>query len=1286
MKAALVSILLFLPLLLISQIRPANEGKYPTRIFTPEEYKAGNDVLCFVQDQKGILYSGNSRGISIYNGASWKQVELPNKSEVLWLSVDSKNNIFVAGNEEFGYLENNEGVISYQSITHLLPDSIEGFGSIWEVESTSYGTYFRTSTYLFWYHESQLDVLPMTDYEGGRFDVIFSVNDTLHLRKRELGLGRMIGKSFELLPEGDFFADIKTNAILSLDNKVLVATRIDGLFLVDNSGVTAFENEIQQVLKDARIYHATTYHNSIAIATLTKGVFILNKKGELIEHINEQKYDINETTNFVFLDMQDALWIGTLNGIMRVDFQDQFRVFDSIKGTNVVILDFLKFNDIFYFSTSTGVFYSNTYDFKNAKKVIGINDPCYRISIIDDRIFIDSNSGIFLITDDFRGIRQGDLSGFVAKTQVENCYFIGGQEGLTLATYYGEKFKIKKVLDVGKNILSLFEFERNKLWLFPKNNGITYFDLDTDSLINYPQFGHSKAIGIDGKPTFITSNGVYEYSENGFTPSSLIYQYVDSTLFNIRDIKTDADGNIIILYTDQSSAIHGQWLKKLLNNTYVSHQLPDINLSSSDFTATYLENEGVLWFAGNSRIIRMDIPKTPRNVQKFSTHFVSIYAKDSLLSISKETTDLPFSKNSIRFEYSAIYFNSYGNNQYQYKLHGIDEQWSEWSQDYRKEYSFLREGNYTFMVRAKNPNEVISETVSFSFTILSPWYRSNVAYFTYLLIAIGVMILGARARSASLKKENKILEKMVAERTQQVAAKNQKLEELNQLKSTFFANISHELRTPLTLINGQLESIQREKKASSIDQQVESSLRNAAQLGSMIEDLLDLSKLELGQNMIDPKPAQINKAMKRMVNSFQSLAESKKIALVYADESTEALFANLDLRQFEKVINNLIYNAIKFTDEKGEVGVKVKSDDKSILIEVYDTGKGIDEDELPYIFDRFYQAKNQVASEPGSGLGLAISKEIVELHKGNIAAKSTMNVGTSFIVSLPLLSGSFEEEKEETEEENLSLEQFLEQHIIKGHLDKPNVLMVEDNEEMQDYLKSILHANFNIFQVANGQEALDWLKTNKIDLIISDVMMPIMTGFELLEKLKKSLTYQQIPFILLTARSSQEDRMEGLRFGVDDYITKPFDRDELLVRAVNLVKNLHARIELAKELPEDKNTSELVISNDEEKMLKTAEQYIESRISESSLSVNEVASSVAMSERQFYRKIGKLTGMTPSHFIMEIRLHYAHKLLISGKMIKISQVASEIGISSPSYFSKLFYERFGKKASKYLNK
>lgn len=1301
MKVATLFAFFFYCVQLLSQDLGDDEGKYATRIFTPKEYRAGNEVLSFVQDQQNILYIGNSNGVLIYNGANWETVSLPNRSEVLWVSIDKNNVVFVAGNEEFGYLTKEDGQYNYQSLASSLPKKTQGFGSIWEVESTSYGTYFRTSNYLFWYHEGELDILSKEDFSGGGFDVIYSVNDTLHLRKVGVGLGRIIGDQFELLPGGEFFSSIKTNAISQFQDQILVSTRIEGLFLLDDKGVSEFENEIQEDLKEYRIYHATTHDNVIAIATLTKGVFILDENGTLIEHINESRYGVNENANYVFYDSQNALWIGTLNGMARVDFEDKFRLFGLAGGKNIVINEMEKIDGVYYFATSVGIFYAPNTNFETAKKVEGINNPCTFIAKIDDIIFFEGNAGIYSLSPDFKAKIENRRSAILYQLSSDTLYLIGGQEGLVTATHSSiNGFKEISTLDVGNNIAHILEVNPNEVWLCPEYNGLSYFDLETDSVAHFNHFGNSKVIVINSEPVFITSIGTFELNESRFEKSKFFYHYIDSLSFTISDIQTDGQENILITYQDTDLAVHFLWLEKGVNDTYGKHPLPDLGLTQSDFSSSYLEQNGIIWLTTSEEILRLDARNSVNNQLSFVTSITSMAAKGELLNRREnEEVTVSFSQNRISFTYAAVHFNSYGTNKYQYRLVGFDDEWSDWSNETRAEYTYLPEGNYQFEVKAKNPSNAHSGIDFTSFSILSPWYRTYWAISVYLALAVVLIIALIRIRSARLLAENKKLEKVVGERTQEVAKKNQKLEEQNQLKSNFFANISHELRTPLTLINGQLEALEKDSNSNVRDQRIENSKRNVAQLGNMIEDLLDLSKLELAKKFIDPKPTSINRITNRIVGSFESLAESKNIQLSYRDDTEIPAAVLLDVRQFEKVINNLLYNAFKFTPAEGIVSVTIYSKASSFLIEISDTGGGINAADLPHIFDRFYQAKNQNSSEAGSGLGLAISKEIIELHDGTIDVKSVENTGTTFIISLPTISDGLAQDHgvevstihkldivEEVESE-VSFEQFLSKSMFNGIIDKPLILMVEDNEEMRDYLEEILESNFNVSKVSNGEEALEWLKTGRPQLIISDVMMPLMDGFELLAALKNSLSHQNIPVILLTARSSQEDRLVGLRFGVDDYITKPFDRDELLVRAINLVSNLHARMALAKELEDsDGESSQELISLEDEKLVKTAESYMESRISDSSLSVREVASSVAMSERQFYRKISKITGMTPANFMKEIRLQYAHKLLIGGKIVKLSQISSEVGMSSAYYFSKLFYERFGKRPSKYIER
>jgi CheY-like chemotaxis protein/AraC-like DNA-binding protein len=329
---------------------------------------------------------------------------------------------------------------------------------------------------------------------------------------------------------------------------------------------------------------------------------------------------------------------------------------------------------------------------------------------------------------------------------------------------------------------------------------------------------------------------------------------------------------------------------------------------------------------------------------------------------------------------------------------------------------------------------------------------------------------------------------------------------------------------------------------------------------------------------------------------------------------------------------------------------------------------------MPRIFDRFFQASNR-ADQPGSGLGLSIAKEITEMHGGSITVNSIAGVGSEFTVALPIQAPAIEEL---THQSSL-IEEVVGEKLRNFSTKKPLALLVEDNAQMQEYVHEILGKYFTVLTKPNGKEALEWLRGNTPALIISDVMMPEMDGFTLLENLKQSVNHSHIPVILLTARAGHDDRLRALRLGVDDYVTKPFDQDELLVKAVNMVNNLQQRLKWDKELGHDAEQEMALANGDDDKVIETLEAFVLRRISDQKIAVSELAEAVAMSERQLYRKLSSINGMSPGELTMEVRLQHARKLLLSGRIVKLSQLAMEVGIGTPAYLSKMFYERFGKR-------
>ena len=523
----------------------------------------------------------------------------------------------------------------------------------------------------------------------------------------------------------------------------------------------------------------------------------------------------------------------------------------------------------------------------------------------------------------------------------------------------------------------------------------------------------------------------------------------------------------------------------------------------------------------------------------------------------------------------------------------------------------------------------------------------------------------------------------IRDQKQKIEEQAQQLQEAAAAKARFFANVSHELRTPLTLLNGMLELMQENPGKEGTSEKMQIALGNSRRLHGMINEVLDLSRLEGGKWELSKKPKEMFPLLNRIVMAFESLIVKKDLKLEYDASALEGLVMEVDEDKFEKVINNLVYNAIKFNHEGGWIKVTATRTDRTVVIEVVDSGIGIPEKDLPYIFDRFYQSSaTDKHNAQGIGIGLALVRELTQLHGGDVNVTSTEGQGSAFTVRFPIQNGITNgieiEEPAEIADVNFG---------TLPH--KPSLLIVEDNEEMRFYLKEILGEYADIIETRHGREGLKWLKTHTPDLIVSDVMMPEMDGYEFLTQLKASATWRGIPVVMLTARASEEDLLHGLSLGVDDYIIKPFNAKELKIRIHNLLVNQEIRKEWTQkplepgEVEPGEFVAEATVTEDQV-FLEKVRTFVEENSEKMSLGIGDLADHLAMSERQVYRRSATLTGMTPGQLIKEIKLKIAYKLLLERKVSKVAELARKVGFENSSYFSKQFLDRYGKRPVDFL--
>ncbi len=657
------------------------------------------------------------------------------------------------------------------------------------------------------------------------------------------------------------------------------------------------------------------------------------------------------------------------------------------------------------------------------------------------------------------------------------------------------------------------------------------------------------------------------------------------------------------------------------------------------------------------------------------------------ISETKEIT-LSYKQNALSFEFAALDFTAPRKNQYAYKMEGVDDDWLYSGNEHRANYLNLSPGKYVFRVKGSNNDGVWNEAgTSIKITILPPWWQTWWAYTVYGLLFVAILYGIRRYELNRIRLKDQLKMKHF---------ETDKLKELDQMRSRFFANISHEFRTPLTLILGQIENLRTEIGSPSQRKKLDMAIRHARRLRELINQLLDVAKLEAGKMPIRVQLANIVPFLKKLFASFESLAAKKKLGVrFYAERDRIEVY--FEPEKLEKIFTNLVSNAIKFTPEGGEVSVRVRVpeiDSKAewVEIEVRDSGIGIPEDRLPYIFNRFYQvASGNTRNYEGTGIGLALVKELVELHSGEIQVTSKVGMGTVFKVKLPLGRKHYSDEQitgvVKSISEPVTTSKSKPTLSAEGDRSASNqriILIVEDNPDMRQYINENLQETYTIVEAIDGAQGFEMAKDLVPDLIISDVMMPNIDGYELARRIRSHELTSHIPIVMLTAKAAEEERLEGLETGVDAYLIKPFSIRELQVRVRKLIEMRQKLLEPRKQ-PLKITASEVAVTPVDEQFLERLQQVVEENMEDEGFQVGELCRKVGIGERQLYRKLKALLGCTPAAYIRQIRLDRAKQLLEKGAGT-VSEVTFMVGYGNTSAFARAFRETFGQAPSKFLKK
>jgi len=1286
-----------------------------------------NNINTIAEDKSGNIWIGTGHGVSILNGSTYEFTDskyastlLNDCEDVLYISSmssDKKGNIWIGTNNGFYFNDLQNG-----SIHHILIDStncnspLNGITSIVQDHDGNMWMSSRNG-FIIKYDpihktKSQFKIPDKSDELASSITRLYIDSDN------DLWVGNLFGLNL-FLTDKEIWDNQFNNKLAKIDELKRIGTisqNIDGLIWIPTDGGGAYiidkkigsiKNIKHQPFDDQKLSSnglscAFCDHDGIVwLGTTKKGVNFYKKNVNKFHIYKNLAGDINSVSNndvnAIIEDHKGNIWIGTDGGGLnyldrktqqntRVEFKNSTT---NTLSSNIIVSLFIDFTNKIWIGTYFGGL--NMYDPGTGKFTVYKYKSEDSTSISDDRIYgiCKDNlnnlwvgtlgSGLSCLdpkTNKFSRLNTRNSS--VCFDYITSIYsdksdhlWISTTNGLSSYNSTTKTFNCFKHQDGNKkslsddNIINCFEDSRGFFWVCTKN-GLNLFDRKNNSFSHFTTedglpSNSVQAVVEDksGKLWISSKNGISKltlsnvHSIDKFDFKFANYSITDGLQgkeFNQSAALCASDGEIFFGGPDGLNAFYPDEIKE------------DTTVAKMIFRDFRIFNKSVPYGQKYDNRILLDKPI-------FNTNKI----------------ELKYHENSFTIEFIALNYFNPEKNIYAYKLDGFDNQWiTSVGNKNSATYTNLTNGTYNFRVKeVKGKSE--GKEISLKIVVLPPFWKSWIAYIIYaIFIFLNLIFL----RYLILFRER------INVRIEHERLEAHHIHEIDSLKIKFFTNISHEFRTPLTLIMAPVEKLLVDLKEKPEVKYLKLIEQNAKRLLQMVNQLLDFRKMEIQGFSYNPSFGDIVAFLIEAVSSFKNLSEQKQIQLVFRSKVKE-LNTYFDKDKLEKIIFNLLSNAFKFTPEFGQVTVSLSVEtlsnqlinnetNSNLVIKVQDTGIGIPADKIEKIFTRFFQVDSTGQVEKGTGIGLSLVAEFVKLHNGEILVTSEIGKGSCFTLHIPVKnSGLLVEPTDEYDEEISNYPVLIHENFeMLPSSERPVLLIAEDNDDLRFYLKDNLLEHYQIHEASNGLEALKKIHKIVPDLIISDIMMPGIDGIELCRRVKSDRTICHIPLILLTARSSEQQMLEGLEKGADDYITKPFHFQILEAKIANII-NLRKNLRLVFRNKLQVEPHEITVTSLDEQFMRRALELVEKNISVADYSVETMSRDLGMSRTLLYKKILALTGKPPLEFIRSLRLKRAAILLVKSQM-NVSEIAFQVGFNDPKYFSKHFKNEFGVLPSKYI--